>query len=322
MSSSVMCLGGLARARIAEASGAQRDAAARRPAPRRAGSRAGARRDRRSSSSPSPPRIGRRRSARRSAPCGRPLRVPEREQLLQQPAGQAARRACAMRSMPTRSRWRRPIVDGRDAQVVQRAVLEARLRPARAGARAPARSRSSPCRPRTTAAAAAPARRAAPAGSRRRSGSRTSCRTRSVTKSGRTASRSSRLVGTNAAASSSTSQPRACASSTRSSGCFTPEKFDCAGNANRVAARRCRRRRAAPPASSRSMRSSGNVSGAYSTAAPLRRARTRRMPFTELWLSAVSSSRPPGANGYALADQLQRAAGVRVKIADVVARWR
>ena len=50
------------------------------------------------------------------------------------------------------------------------------------------------------------------------------------------ARRSSRLVGTNAAASSSTSQPRRRApASTSSSGCFTPEKFDCAGKANRLA---------------------------------------------------------------------------------------
>ena len=46
--------------------------------------------------------------------------------------------------------------------------------------------------------------------------------------------RSSRFVGTNAAQSRTTSQPAACASAIHSSGCWTPEKFDCAGYANRL----------------------------------------------------------------------------------------
>ena len=54
-----------------------------------------------------------------------------------------------------------------------------------------------------------------------------------TTKSGVYRSRSSRLVAVNAAASSTTSQPLACAAAIHSSGCCTPEKFDCAGYENR-----------------------------------------------------------------------------------------
>ena len=47
---------------------------------------------------------------------------------------------------------------------------------------------------------------------------------------------------------------------------------------------------------SRSMRSSGALTGTYSTHAPARRA-SSRMPLTELWLSAVSANVPPGHHG-------------------------
>jgi len=48
----------------------------------------------------------------------------------------------------------------------------------------------------------------------------------SGTKSGRHVLKSIALVGRNAAASSSSRNPRSCASGTRLSGCRTPEKLD------------------------------------------------------------------------------------------------
>ena len=139
------------------------------------------------------------------------------------------------------------------------------------------------------------ARRCARADTRRRSGSRTSCRTTASRNPATRRLRSRRLVGTYAAASRSTCQPRSArrqrdradASHRRSS--TAPETRTGSGALGpplQHAVELVSINRAGP----------GTVSGAYSTAAPFADANSR-MPLTELWLSAVRSSCPPGANG-------------------------
>ena len=84
--------------------------------------------------------------------------------------------------------------------------------------------------------------------------SRTSCRRRGPRNRPASSRRLSRVVGRNAAASSSTRYPSDCASRTSDSGCCTPEKFDCAGYAN--SPRACRTGSASSRSSGRSSRSS------------------------------------------------------------------
>lgn len=114
--------------------------------------------------------------------------------------------------------------------------------------------------------------------------------------------------GTYAAASSSTEYPRLRASSINDNGCSTPEKFDCAGSANRLGVRRG----AVVSAATGSSRRRSAVSGTVTTAAPARRANSRT-PLTELWLSALSASVLPGANGYDSATSLIAALAFAVK---------
>ena len=102
-------------------------------------------------------------------------------------------------------------------------------------------------------------------------------------------------MGTNAAASRSTSHPAAFAIATRSSGCRTPEKFDWAGKANKPGdAAVCEER--AVTAASRSIRRSGATTGSRVTGAPARLANSL-MPLTELWLSCVIRKRRRGSKG-------------------------
>ena len=125
---------------------------------------------------------------------GRPLVCRSSSSRLQQPLGQAPH-ARLDRVDADRREVAQANLDGGNRQVVERAVLEARFAGREDVATALARWRSSRCRPANQGAAAFEARRCAPADTRRRSDSRTSCRTRCSTKSGRTARRSRRLVG-------------------------------------------------------------------------------------------------------------------------------
>ncbi len=125
-------------------------------------------------------------------------------------------------------------------------------------------------------------RRSRRAGSRRRSDSRTSCRTRSATKSGFTRLRSSRLVGTNAAASSRTSQPLACAASIEIERMPDAGEVRLSREGEQVRARPDRRGRAASPSAIDDRCADRERSAARSRRSrPWRRANSR-MPFTEL----------------------------------------
>ena len=197
-----------------------------------------------------------------------------------------------------------------------RAVLEGlraiarRLMDGRAG---PTRNR--PCRRRTRAGADRRARRAARRARRRRSGSRRSCRSDSATNSGRTRAQGLiRCVGTNAAASSRTSKPSCCASSTSPSGCWTPEKFDCAGKANSRAPRlraSVSRRRHREAAARRQRDSTDRRAGAA------RDTRECRSPNCD----CRPSARPrPRIERIALGDQLDRRARVGREAHGVVVR--
>ena len=253
-------LGGLAGARVAEAAGPQRDALQRRPAPRRAGSRAGDRPDRRNSSSRSR-RASSWSTARRCAPCGRPL---EWRSATSRSSSQPVRQRTRVWivSMPTASRCRSPISTAGIGEVVQRAVLEAGF--ARRQDVRPAvdrgevdRAAGKP-RPRQPS----PARRRGPAGIRRRSDSRTSCRKRSRR------SPAAPLAGPGGW---SGRRPRHRAARPTPLACACVDELERMLHSREVRLRRKREQigllRDPPPTAarrrrSRSIRSSGNVSGA------------------------------------------------------------
>ena len=88
-------------------------------------------------------------------------------------------RAFESSSMPTSLEMTEADLHGRNAQVVQRAVFETRFARRQHMQASPAPWRSSRCRRQTTGAEAGSASHCGSAGSPRRWGSRTSCRTRS-----------------------------------------------------------------------------------------------------------------------------------------------
>ena len=188
--------------------------------------------------------------------------------------------------MPIRSMWRRPISTAGIAEVVHGAVLEPRV----AGARHDhvalhvrdddgAAAEPGPLQALERSGAARSARR-------RRSGSRTSCRTRSRRSPACQIDRSSRLVGTNAAQSSSTSQPRSCASVDPFQRVLDAGEVGLRRVGEQVAGRRARRRGGRSstrrPHADRAPRAARTPS-----CAPFARANSR-MPLTELWLSNVA----------------------------------
>ena len=142
-------LGGLAGAGVAEAAASQRDPLLGRPVPRCGGSRAACRPDRRNSSRSVPPRIDRGRWSVRCAPCGRPLAWRSACSSREQPPGEAAdARLDGLDADPLEVA--QADFDRRDAQVVQRAVLEPGLARRQHVAVVPGRWRNSRCRRRTT----------------------------------------------------------------------------------------------------------------------------------------------------------------------------
>ena len=188
--------------------------------------------------------------------------VTQRDELLEQPAGQAAHARLNGVDADVRE-MAQPDLDGRNGEVVQRAVLEAGFA-RRQDVRLPwtvAKLTVPPANHGRCETRPAPSF-ARSAGSRRRSGSRTSCRTTIVTKSGWTR-REIEAVGRHERRGVEQHVPalRPRAASISSSGCFTPEKLDCAGNANRLRAIGVGRRPGSASSAPSSMRSSGNVSG-------------------------------------------------------------
>ena len=106
----------------------------------------------------------------------------------------------------------------------------------------------------------------------------------------------------------------ALATSIQSSGCWTPLKLDCAGYANNLS----------PKVGLSSRRSSEHASrrrpgrmGAYATSAPARWANSR-IPFTELWLSTVSTKRESHENGYDSATSFSAPVALLVKTTSYV----
>ena len=119
------------------------------------------------------------------------------------------------------------------------------------------------------------------ADSRRRWDSRTSCRTKARrSRAARPAGRGGWWARTPPHRAAHPN-PRACASSTRSSGCLTPEKFDCAGNAKRFGRRRVAlgEQRSASASDRCAVRA---TSAARSRRRPLAHVANSRMPLTEL----------------------------------------
>ena len=164
---------------------------------------------------------------RPSRSCSRNVMVPPRAAVSVGPrtwttagrcggGGRSARRAASgeaatrrwIASRPTRSRWSRPVVDGGQVEVVDGAVLEGGLVVVEEVAVALHRGDRDGAAGEPRAGPGRRPGRAAPAGSRRRSGSRSSCRRRATRSRAGPGATSSRLVGAKAAASSSTSHPR------------------------------------------------------------------------------------------------------------------
>ena len=223
-----------ARARIAEAAGAQRDAAVARQSPRCGGSRAGGHRDRRSSSS----------RCRRASPSS-----PDRRCGPSAGRSRGAVRRSRSSSQPVRQRDAG--VDGVDARSARGAAD---------------RSRRPGCSGSCNVPSSKPASRGARICARalhgrevdRAAGKPRPPHHRQGIVAGEQAANAGRIpehlverdgdeIGPNATAGRAGSsartrrhraarrQPSARASSISSSGCFTPEKFDCAGKANRLA---------------------------------------------------------------------------------------
>ena len=229
---------------VAEAAGAQRDQPARSPGPRCG----------RTSRTCRPGRAGRRRSSRRGAPCPsgpntrtmrRAVGVRERRQLRRAASRSAPSTRSWIASMPISRQVLEADRHGGQPEVVDGAVLEAGV----AGREVvPALALDRGERDRAAGEPGPPQLARAPRGGRsarrRRSGSRTSCRTTAArSRAGPPRGRAG-WSGAKAAQSSSTSQPCSCAHVDPLERVLHAAEVRLRGEGEQVAARRTPRRRA------------------------------------------------------------------------------
>ena len=227
---------------------------------------------------------------------GRPLSCSQRRQRAQQPARSGSATRSWITSRPTHSSSRSPILDRRDGEVVDRAVLEA----GRAGGEVVAvgLDRRDRDRPASEPRPAQLAQRPPPCDQRADAGRVAEHLVEGKGHEVRVPPRRDRggWSGRTPPRPGARPNPRACARSIQSSGCCTPEKFDCAGKANRLL--RVGSAGRSDSAMTRLVHPHvGRVHRDVDRPAHPRARANSRMPFTELWLSNVRRKGRPAGTG-------------------------